>query len=70
MTASLKPTLRLSPCSSTAPPGLPDAFLERHPGLFLQHHGVSRPVREVHECETKRGLDPDGLPLRVFSLLI
>lgn len=40
----------LSPYSAAAPFGFPDAFLEGYPGLLLQHHGVGRPVREVHEC--------------------
>ena len=40
----------VSPCSSSTPPGVPHAFLEGHAGLFGQHHGVCRPVREVHEC--------------------
>lgn len=43
-------TVKSPPHSSTAPSGFPDAFVERHPGLLLQHHGVSRPAREVHEC--------------------
>lgn len=43
--------LCLSSCSAAAPFGIPDAFLEGHTGLLLQHHGVGHPVREVHECE-------------------
>ena len=57
----------VSPCSTAAPLGVPHAFLEGHSGLLRQHHGVRRPVREVHECRWTTADGSQLIRVRILS---